>query len=94
MEPSQRNTHPVVTSAIIAVVAFAVLSVAMRVLGGSGLVAGALVAQGMLAAVALAVWASRSSTRWRLSGYLWRFALSWIAAIVLYASCTVLGRRP
>jgi hypothetical protein len=85
--PSEDNLAPYVTSAAVAAVAIAALLLVVWLLGGSAEALGSFTAMGVFGAILLGVWASQADSRWKLRGYIWRYAVCWIVATVLSAAC-------
>jgi len=76
--------HPFLTAIGIAFVPLALILLLSWARGGNPEATAKLVGPGVIAGVGVGVQASLAATRWSIWGYVWRFALAWIAVFILF----------
>jgi hypothetical protein len=86
--------HPFLTAIGIAFVPLALVLLVSWARGGSPEAAAKLVGPGVIAAIGVGVQASLAATRWSIWGYVWRFALAWIAVFILVVVVNSTGSVP
>jgi hypothetical protein len=87
MRYPERNQSPILTTLAIVGAAVAIEAAVGTLVRADPRLLGALAADLVMAGIALAAWASQTSSRWSRQGYLWRFGLVCLVVVSFGMFC-------
>jgi uncharacterized membrane protein len=89
MRYAESNEHPILGTIALVVIALVLIVGGGTLVGVTPYAQGKLSGTAVITGIVLIPWSTQSAERWTRLGFLWRFGIAWLIAILLGIVCGV-----